>query len=123
MNQFAHDPAKMMTRVIDRESPVVIVDIGANVGDTCAAFLQEFPFATVFAIEPVSDVFETLQQRVQPGDHGFLREVPFDLAGLDDGRIAAADGGRPSGARVIRPTPSFLNTGRRRMDIDHNHTG
>lgn len=76
MNQFAHDPAKMMTRVIDRESPVVIVDIGANVGDTCAAFLQEFPFATVFAIEPVSDVFETLQQRYRDTP----RVRPFRLA-------------------------------------------
>jgi FkbM family methyltransferase len=77
MNQFSHTPAEMMTRFLNPESSPVIIDVGANVGDTCAGFLTEFPHATIFAIEPVSDVFQTLVDRYRsmPGVRPFRLAV------------------------------------------------
>lgn len=62
MRQFEHDAYQMMTRFLDPERPIVAIDVGANVGDTCRRITQEFPGATVHAFEPVSDVFEALEE-------------------------------------------------------------
>lgn len=77
MKQFDQDPVQMMTRVLDPETPVTVIDIGANVGDTVARFVLEFPSATVYALEPVSDVFATLSERAMkmPGVKAFKLAV------------------------------------------------
>lgn len=63
MRQFEHDAYEMMTRFIDSDEAVVALDIGANVGDTAQRIVQIFPNARVYALEPVSDVYETLVER------------------------------------------------------------
>lgn len=40
--------------------PTVIFDVGANVGQTCLAFLDAFPEAKVYAFEPVPSTFASL---------------------------------------------------------------
>lgn len=63
MRQFEHDTYSMMTRFLDPDRAIVAIDVGANVGDTCRRITQEFPHAIVHALEPVSDVFRTLEER------------------------------------------------------------
>lgn len=62
MKPLEFDPYHMMNRVIDPYTPIVAVDVGANVGETCRSLLRSFPFATVHAFEPVGDVFEKLRE-------------------------------------------------------------
>jgi len=38
----------------------VVVDVGANIGETARQFRKHFPESTIHCIEPVSDVFEKL---------------------------------------------------------------
>ncbi len=47
---------------IGRDNPVVI-DVGANVGDMVARFLEAFPRATVLAMEPHPQTFDRLRHR------------------------------------------------------------
>lgn len=77
MKLLPYEPARMMSRVLDPEVSPVVIDVGANVGDTCAVFLHEFPNAVVYALEPVSDVFATLQERCRsmPGVRPFRLAV------------------------------------------------
>src|ERR1700674_3377869 len=49
-------------RLYDRRklSLGVILDIGANVGQTCLYFTRWFPSAQIFSLEPVRSTYETL---------------------------------------------------------------
>lgn len=61
MRQFEHDPYEMLTRCIEHDAPIVVLDVGANRGDTVVRTKQEYPNAIVHAFEPVGDVFEELR--------------------------------------------------------------
>lgn len=50
-------------RFVDPEESVQLIDIGANCGDWCGAFLSYFPKTSVFAIEPAAATFRQLQAR------------------------------------------------------------
>jgi FkbM family methyltransferase len=48
---------------LNRDDPVII-DVGANVGDTVTWFLEAFPKARIWAVEPHPDTFGRLQRRL-----------------------------------------------------------
>lgn len=48
----------------------VVFDVGANVGQSAAAFLREFPSAEIYCFEPVADSFRALCRAV-PGVRAF----------------------------------------------------
>jgi FkbM family methyltransferase len=50
----------MLRRTLDPSLPAVLVDVGANVGQTCRRMKEIFPHATVHAFEPVGEMFDAL---------------------------------------------------------------
>lgn len=74
-------------------SPVrVVVDVGANVGDTVARYLAQFPDASVYAFEPFPDVHRQLAARyaVEPRVH-LRRFAVSDRAGTRRFYVNAGD--------------------------------
>lgn len=49
---------------LPRFSPELIVDVGANVGQTAEQFLRWFPAARIICFEPVSTTFQELSRRL-----------------------------------------------------------
>lgn len=45
-------------------APAVVFDVGANVGRSALAFITAFPQTTVYAFEPVTSVYETLEAAI-----------------------------------------------------------
>lgn len=64
MRLFEYDAYTSLTRFIPRDEHLVMIDVGANVGDTARRMLEEFPGATVHAFEPAPETFKLLQARV-----------------------------------------------------------
>lgn len=62
MNIYGHDAFAMLRRSFGRDEALVVVDVGANVGDTCRRMRQEFPKARIYAFEPVPDVAAELRE-------------------------------------------------------------
>ena len=70
---------------------VCVFDIGANVGDLSIYFLKKFGEATVYAFEPISSTFETLNrnvakssfaQRFRPYKLGFFSEAKEEMINI-----------------------------------------
>lgn len=57
------DAYVMMARVIDPARPAVLLDIGANIGDTAGRLRAQFRHPTIYAFEPAPDVFDRLRAR------------------------------------------------------------
>lgn len=64
MRIVRYDPYTSLARFIEADEPLVMVDVGANVGSTTRRMLDEFPHATVYAFEPAPDVYRELQAAV-----------------------------------------------------------
>ena len=47
------------------ESPEVILDIGANIGYSSIFFSRNYPYATVYAFEPVEENYDCLVQNIE----------------------------------------------------------
>lgn len=60
-----------------RDTPVAIIDAGANVGYSTAAMKQRWPDASVVAIEPDADNFAVLQKNTQHLRSVSLRQKPI----------------------------------------------
>ena len=54
------DPLYDICRILKGFTPDVIVDVGANVGQTTAYFVERFPKALIHCLEPVSTNFDKL---------------------------------------------------------------
>jgi FkbM family methyltransferase len=65
MRLFAYDAYASLTRVLDRDGALVLVDVGANEGQTARRMLEEFPRARVFAFEPSPETFPRLEARAK----------------------------------------------------------
>lgn len=65
MRLFEYDAYASITRFIDRDEPLVIVDVGANEGLTAERMLAEFPNATVHAFEPSPETFDRLRAKAE----------------------------------------------------------
>jgi FkbM family methyltransferase len=62
--------------------PTMILDVGANVGDTTGIFATRFPDAVVHAFEPVPSTFRELQEGMQALEQVRCHEVALsDTAG------------------------------------------
>jgi FkbM family methyltransferase len=55
-----------LTNMIDRSEPIIVLDIGANVGAASAFFLNAFPNAQVIAVEPDPGNAEMCSRNVRP---------------------------------------------------------
>jgi FkbM family methyltransferase len=71
--QPASTPAALIKLHFPEYRPVVIFDVGANIGGSCAAFARVFPDAEIYAFEPVASVYRKLQASVGklPRAHAF----------------------------------------------------
>lgn len=54
-----------LDKLIDRQDARVVLDVGANVGNTAKLYLEHFPRATVHAFEPVKGTFSRLQEALR----------------------------------------------------------
>ena len=62
---------------LPRGSVRLIVDAGANIGDSTSWYLSRFADARVVAIEPARDTFALLKQNIQKyGSRGEFRRIP-----------------------------------------------
>lgn len=50
---------------LKNKNPKVIIDIGANIGDSSIYFAKKFPKAKIYAIEPNREVFNILNQNIE----------------------------------------------------------
>ena len=64
MKLFAYDAYASLTRVLPVDEPLVVVDVGANEGQTARRVLAEFPRATVYCFEPAPETFKSLRHNV-----------------------------------------------------------
>lgn len=62
MKLFPYDAYTSLTRVFPRESPITVLDVGANEGQTIHRVLKEFPAATVHSFEPAPETFSLLER-------------------------------------------------------------
>ncbi len=60
MHLLEYDAYTSITRFLDTQRPLVMLDVGANVGATAGRMLDEFPNGTVYAFEPAPETFRTL---------------------------------------------------------------
>lgn len=58
-----HDPYRDLTWLLRRRSHPVILDVGANDGETVATFLRRFPDARILAFEPYAPLYQRLRRR------------------------------------------------------------
>lgn len=65
MNYPLNDPWFALRRFLPMWAPVVVLDVGANVGETARRAAAVFPAATIHAFEPDADVCETLRDRTR----------------------------------------------------------
>lgn len=63
-----HDPLRDLAWLLRRRRHPVIIDAGANDGETVAAFLRRFPGARILAFEPYGPSYQSLRRR--------FRDVP-----------------------------------------------
>lgn len=63
MPQFPRDAWSMLTRVIHPHMPIVVLDVGANVGSVARRIREVFRDSTVHAFEPAPDVYQELCAR------------------------------------------------------------
>ena len=83
-------------RVIDPAESVQLIDVGANCGEWCQAFLATFPNTKVIAIEPAANTFRALETRFS-----------------GDPRVRAVRAGaseRPGSAQLLLADDSTLNS-------------
>ncbi len=64
MSLFDYDAYTSLTRFIDRDEALVMIDIGANEGVTIRRMLDEFPRGTVYAFEPAPETYQLLCRNV-----------------------------------------------------------
>jgi FkbM family methyltransferase len=64
MKLFAYDAYASLTRVLAVHEPLVVVDVGANEGQTARRVLTEFPRATVHCFEPAPETFKLLERNL-----------------------------------------------------------
>lgn len=76
MRLFGYDAYASMTRCLDRDAALVMVDVGANEGLTAVRMLDEFPDSTVHAFEPSPGPFAKLTARAEVDP----RITPYPLA-------------------------------------------
>lgn len=88
---------------------IVVLDIGANVGDYSAAILRVFPRAKVFAFEPSSSALKILDNRFK--DNGFVTIVPFALGSTCSVETLWSDVQGSSLASLSKRRLNELNTG------------
>lgn len=95
-------------RCLPRFPVEIVFDVGANVGQSTAAFLAGFEPAAVYAFEPVSATFETLRASV--GGDG--RVHAFNLAlGRSPGTARMRIGNKSVSSRIV-DRPAFINPAR-----------
>lgn len=58
-----HDPFRDLAWLLRRRRHPVIIDAGANDGETAAAFLRRFPGARILAFEPYGPSYQSLRRR------------------------------------------------------------
>lgn len=58
-----HDPYRDLAWLLRRRPHPVILDVGANDGETVAAFLRRFPGARILAFEPYAPLYQSLRRR------------------------------------------------------------
>jgi FkbM family methyltransferase len=49
-----------LNRLIILEEFKMVIDVGANIGQSCKVYSEQFPNATIYSIEPVSSTFQKL---------------------------------------------------------------
>lgn len=57
--------------------PVLVFDVGANVGESTASYLAAFPAAEVYCFEPVASTFATLESRFASEGRVHCRRLAF----------------------------------------------
>ena len=83
----------------------VIFDVGANIGQSSASFLVEFPEATIHAFEPVPQAFETLREAMR--GHGSVH--PHNAAlGSRSGTVSMRARGKTTENRIVNQDVSLL---------------
>ncbi len=65
MKLFPYDAYTSLTRILPREGHLVVIDVGANEGQTIHRVLKEFPGATVHSFEPAPETFRLLERIAQ----------------------------------------------------------
>lgn len=58
-----HDPIRDLAWLLRRRPHPVILDVGANDGETVSAFLRRFPRARILAFEPYAPLYQRLRRR------------------------------------------------------------
>jgi FkbM family methyltransferase len=72
--QIGHDPFKDMQRLVDSKAPVLF-DVGANRGQSVAAFREYFPSSNVHAFEPSPSTFELLKAQINGAPNIHLSNI------------------------------------------------
>ena len=96
-----------LSHFVDTNSKLVIIDIGANIGNYTSSLLDKFPYAQIYSIEPASEAFKKLQENI-----GFERRV--NLLNLAIGKFDGvcklySDSGASGLASLTKRDLSFLD--------------
>jgi FkbM family methyltransferase len=76
--------AQDLKRLLKSAPGGVMLDVGANVGQTTLFMRKEFPASVIHAFEPVPDTFAVLQQKARDLDGVFLHE---NAVGASEGTV------------------------------------
>jgi FkbM family methyltransferase len=97
-------PGLLIRQYFPGFSPAVVFDVGANVGRSATAFVQAFPGAMIYAFEPVTSVFRTLEVNIE----GLPRVRAFNTAlGRRSGRAHVTKRPASTTNRIVEP-PNLL---------------
>jgi FkbM family methyltransferase len=88
----------LLRHALPNFAPAVVFDVGANVGQSSAAFAQAFPAAAIYAFEPAALTYSVMIERLADTD----RVRPFNLAlGRRAGRSFIEHGRSSASHRLV----------------------
>lgn len=101
-------PIYDLRRLLPEWIPIIIFDVGANIGQEAGIYSKQFPSAQIFSFEPSLKTFEQLEQNTA----GFHNVRCYRCAfGSEDGDVALIDGGHSLLNRVIPKSSPKEDTG------------
>jgi len=74
---YAYAGLLLIRRLLGIQKKFLILDIGANEGQTAKKLIELFPFSEIHCFEPVSDTFKTLQENVKGIQNLHLHNCAF----------------------------------------------
>lgn len=103
--------------------PALVLDVGANVGQTASRLTQQFPAATLHCFEPMPSTFKVLQERWGGHPHVRCHQLAFGSRAGVAQMLDGADSAKNTLLTTARPGSSTVGVQVSTLDIFSKQLG